>query len=84
MDHEFVLYTSSSGSDTLSVAEPHPQFIDLSDPGGWNSHRELQSSLFGTRNKYWNHIPYPFYNRYLWTLIFYLKNSLIVLHVLLL
>ena len=60
MDPESVSSTSSSGSDSLSVAEPNPQFIDISDPGGWNSHRALQSSLFGTRNEDWNHVPFPF------------------------
>jgi len=34
MDPESVSSTSSSGSDSLSVAEPHPEVIDLSDPGG--------------------------------------------------
>jgi len=60
MDQESVSSTSSSGSDSLSAAEPHPEVIDLSDPGGWNSHRESQALLFGTRKEDWNHIPYSF------------------------
>ena len=60
MDPESVLSTSSSGSDSVSVAEPHPKVIDLSDPGGWNSHRESQASSFWTRNEDWNHNPYSY------------------------
>ena len=60
MDPESVSGTSSSGSDSLSVAKPHPEVIDLSDPGGWNTYRESQASSFGTWNKDWNHIPYSF------------------------
>ena len=60
MNQEAVSSTSSSGSDSLSVAEPHPEVIDFSDPGGWNSDRESQASSFGTRNEDWNHIPYSF------------------------